>query len=52
MEVQKVKSKRGAQSGKKGGSVIEDELNNSSPKAKNNKSKNKSQKGKKQSKGK
>jgi hypothetical protein len=46
------KMKRGAQSGKKGGSVVDDELNNPTPKRKNNKNNNKNQKGKKQSKGK
>lgn len=48
-EDQMVKSKRGAQSGKKGGSFIDDELNN--PTARKN-NKNKNQKGKKPSRGK
>ena len=42
------KMKRGGRTGKKGGSVIADELNNPTPKRKNNKN----QKGKKRSKGK
>ena len=44
------KMKRGGQSGKKGGSIIDDELNNPSPKQKNKNAKN--QKHKKQSRGK
>lgn len=48
-----VKSKRGAQSGKKGGSFIDDELNNPTARKNNkNKNKNKNQKGKKPSRGK
>lgn len=47
-----VKSKRGAQSGKKGGSVIKDELNNPTAQKNNKNNKAKDQKGKKPSRGK